>query len=125
MNNEGVADETGMKRYIAMFNVNMKPVEWLVFSAMVNGKRVERDRNRNLRDRFAQMNYIPDLSSPLAPNKDEFTGLITAYENGYDENKTNIVKGYGQMVFELGNFNMARSEDRCVGTGWVSTFRSR
>ncbi|QEC54343.1 SusC/RagA family TonB-linked outer membrane protein [Anseongella ginsenosidimutans] len=107
MNNEGVADETGMKRYSAMFNVNMKPVEWLVFSAMINGNRIERDRNRSLRDRFAQMNYIPDLSAPLAPNKEEFLGLLTAYENGYDDNKTNVVEGYGQLAIELGNFNMA------------------
>ncbi len=107
MNNEGVADETGLKRYSAMFHVNMKPVEWLVFSAMVNGNRVERDRNRNLRDRFAQMNYIPDLSAPLAPNKEEFSGLLTAYDNGYDDNKSNIVEGFGRLAIELGNFNMA------------------
>lgn len=107
MNNQGVADETGVKRYSAMFHVNMKPVEWLVFSAMVNGNRIERNRNRSLRDRFAQMNYIPDLSAPLAPNKEEYLGLMDAYNNGYDDNKSNVVEGLARLGIELGNFNMA------------------
>ncbi|MFB2121425.1 SusC/RagA family TonB-linked outer membrane protein [Parapedobacter sp. 2B3] len=101
MQNQGVADQTGMKRYSALFNINMKPVEWLLFSAMINGNRVLRDRNRSLRDRFATMSYVPDLSSPLSPNNTVYSQYLAQFDNSFDNNATNIVEGHAKLVFDL------------------------
>ncbi|WP_257667488.1 SusC/RagA family TonB-linked outer membrane protein [Parapedobacter tibetensis] len=101
MQNRGVADETGLKRYSALFNINMKPLEWLLFSAMINGNRVQRDRNRTLRDRFATMSYIPDLASPLSPNNDIYRGYLQQFDNSFDNNATNIVEGHAKLVFDF------------------------
>ncbi|MFC3196064.1 SusC/RagA family TonB-linked outer membrane protein [Parapedobacter deserti] len=101
MRNQGVADETGLSRYNALFNINMKPTEWLLFSAMINGNRLLRNRNRSLRDRFATMSYIPDLSSPLAPNNAIYKSYLQQFENSFDNNATNIVEGHAKLVFDF------------------------
>ena len=105
LKNEGVADATAVNRYSAMFNINMRPVKWLLFSAMVNANRVERNRNSSLRDRFTQMNYFPDLSSPLSPNKEIYKSYLANYNNGFDNNKSNIIQGYASLAIDLGKFN--------------------
>lgn len=105
LKNQGVADATAINRYSAMFNINMKPVSWLQFSVMVNANRVERDRNKSLRDRFTLMNYFPDLSSPLSPNKTTYAAYLANYQNGFDNNKTNIIEGFANLGINFGKFN--------------------
>jgi len=101
LQNQGAADQTALKRYSALFNINMKPVKWLLFSAMINGNRVLRNRNRSLRDRFATMSYIPDLASPLSPNNDTYRQYLAQFDNSFDDNATNIVEGHAKLVFDL------------------------
>lgn len=100
----GVADRTGLDKYNAFFNVNMKPLPWLQFSASVNGTRLNRVRNKNLRDRFAQMVYIPDLGAPLSPNKINYDAYLSQFDNGFDNNFNNLVQGQGKLIFDLGDF---------------------
>lgn len=104
--NRGVADDTALDKYNAFFNVNVKPLDWLQFSATINGTRLNRDRNRSLRDRFAQMVYISDLSSPLAPNKNAYDAYLAQFNKGFDDNFNNLVQGHGKLVFDLGDFNV-------------------
>lgn len=106
MKSQGVADETALNRYSVMFNINIKPLKWLLFSAMVNGNRLERDRNRSMRDRFSQMNYIPDLSSPLAPNNEVYKGYLSKFGDGFDDNFNNTIQGHGILTFTLGSFSL-------------------
>lgn len=101
---DGVADDAGIDRYNAFFNVNIKPLKWLSFTAMVNGTRLNRVRNRSMRDRFAQMNYIPELSAPLAPNKQIYDGYVSQFDKGFDNNFNNVVQGQGRLVLDLGDF---------------------
>ncbi|TDQ06366.1 SusC/RagA family TonB-linked outer membrane protein [Pedobacter metabolipauper] len=105
--NQGVADKTVLNRYSTQFNINMKPLQWLTFSALVNGNRVERLRNRNQRDRFGQMNYVPDLSTPLSPNKEMYGNFLSNTDNGFDDNKTNILEGSARMAINVGTFSFA------------------
>jgi len=105
MSNKGIADNTGLNRYSAMFSINMKPLKWLMFSAMVNGNRLERNRNKNLRDRFAQMNYLPDLSSPLAPNDEVYSKYLGQFDNSFDDNFTNIIQGHTKLVVDFDRLN--------------------
>ncbi|WP_316794341.1 SusC/RagA family TonB-linked outer membrane protein [Pedobacter frigoris] len=101
----GVADDTGADRYDTRFIINMKPVSWFTVSAMVNANQVMRQRNRNVRDRLSQVNYIPDLSSPIAPNKDYYSSYLSEFNKGFDKNKTNIIEGYVKLGVNLGKFN--------------------
>lgn len=100
----GVADNTSADRYDTRFIINMKPMEWFTVSAMVNANRITRDRNKNVRDRLAQVNYIPDLSTPLAPNKDRYSEYLSEFEKGFDNNKTNTVSGYVKLGLDLKKF---------------------
>ena len=104
LRNEGVADGTGIDRYSAMFHLNMKPLKWLLFSAMINGNRLDRQRNRNMRDRFAEIGYMPDLQAPLAPNKAVYSQYVSQYDKGFDNNYTNIIQGNAKLVFDFDKF---------------------
>lgn len=97
------ADNTKLDRYNAMFEINMVPVSWLTISAMINGTRLERDRNNNLRDRFAEMQYLPDLSSPLPPNKLDYQHYLNEIDKSFDNNKTNVITGYFRLNFKFGD----------------------
>ncbi|GAA4807332.1 SusC/RagA family TonB-linked outer membrane protein [Olivibacter ginsenosidimutans] len=101
---EGIADGTGLNRYSAMFHVNMKPLKWLLFSAMINGNRLDRQRNHNMRDRFAEVGYLPDLQAPLAPNNDIYSRYMLQYDNGFDNNYTNIIEGHAKLVADFDKF---------------------
>src|SRR5690606_13598356 len=83
------ADETGLQRYNAMVNINMLPFEWLKVSTYLNGRRLDRGRNRNLRDRYAEMAYLPDLSTPLSPNNEVYQKYIDHYKREVVDDNVN------------------------------------
>ena len=122
---DGVADETGLTKYNASFNVNIKPLQWLQFSAVVNGTRLKRVRNRNLRDRFAQMVYIPDLGSPLAPNNESYKAYLSQFDNGFDNNFNNLVQGLGRLTFDLGEFKVITRFSMDYNEGFRDLFYPR
>ncbi|WP_169304426.1 SusC/RagA family TonB-linked outer membrane protein [Pedobacter frigoris] len=93
--NAGNADGTKLDKYVASFFINMLPLEWLTVSSMINATRLERDRNRSFRDRFSEMQYVPDLTSPIAPNKLIYGNLLNDYDSkSIDKNKNNSIQGY-------------------------------
>ncbi len=106
LRHEGVADQTASNRYSTRFLINMKPLAWLTFSAMINANRVDRDRNKNVRDRLAQVNYIPDLSSPLTPNNDNYSQYLSEFDKGFDNNRNNILQGFARIGVDLGKFKL-------------------
>ncbi len=90
----GNADNTRLNRYNASFFINMLPLKWLTVSSMINASRMDRDRNKNLRDRFAEIRYIPDLTNPLAPNKLMYGKLLEQYnDRSFDKNLNNSIQG--------------------------------
>ncbi|MFB5945252.1 SusC/RagA family TonB-linked outer membrane protein [Albibacterium profundi] len=106
MKNSGNADETSLSRYNASFYINMAPFEWLTISSMVNAVRMDRDRNRNMRDRYAETRYLPDLSTPLPPNKGVYGAFLNEYDKAIDDNINNIAQGYLSLNFKFNeNFN--------------------
>jgi TonB-linked outer membrane protein, SusC/RagA family len=118
----GVADNTSLDRYNARFLLNMKPLNWFTFSAVVNANHILRDRNRNLRDRFAQVNYIPDLSTPIAPNKTNYGNYLAQFDNGFDDNKTNVVNGYAKFAIDLGKFKFVTTYNIDYNEGYRDIF---
>lgn len=99
------SDNTGLQRYNAMVNINMLPFEWLKVSTYLNGRRLDRNRNRNMRDRYAEMSYLPDLSTPLAPNK----AIYKLYQDRYkrdavDDNITTNFQGNINLSLDITDY---------------------
>lgn len=90
--NSGI-DGTKINRYTAAFSINMLPLTWLTVSTSVKATRLNRDRNKSLRDRLAEMNYFPDLTYPLAPNKALYNKYLNYYDDGFDKNSDNVIDG--------------------------------
>lgn len=81
------------KSNVALF-INMKPFDNFKFSSMFSGVRAMRSRNKNLRDRFAETEYISDLSTPISPSKERYSSFLKEYDKSIDDNINNIVRGY-------------------------------
>lgn len=101
------SDETGLNRYNALFNVNMLPFEWFTVSTYVNARRIERNRNTNIRDRFAEMAYLPDLSTPISPSRNVYENYVRRYDRDVvDDNVSNHVNGNIRLSLDiLSNLN--------------------
>ncbi len=99
----GNADGTSMDRYGVSFFINMLPLKWLTLSSMIRANRLERNRNKSVRDRLGEERYLPDLTSPLSPNKAVYSQYLNAFNNAVDKNKTNTVQGYFGIKADLGD----------------------
>jgi len=108
--NSSTADRTVLDRYNTLLNINMLPFSWFRVSAFINATRTERDRNKNLRGRYAEMGYLPDLSTPLSPNLTLYRSFLNTYERAVDDNITNSVQGSLSLSFDLlSNLNYTTS----------------
>ncbi|MGB3104295.1 SusC/RagA family TonB-linked outer membrane protein [Sphingobacterium siyangense] len=104
----GAADETNLNRYQAAFYLNMLPIRWLTISSMIQGTRMNRDRNRSITERLGETAYIPDLSTPLAPNKDLYGLYVDEYKKSLDDNNITSLLGSFALNFAiLKNLNFA------------------
>lgn len=104
------ADNTALEKYNAFFAINMMPFTWLTVSSYLNASRIDRFRNKSLRDRFAEVRYLPDFSNPLSPNKDNYQLFLNEYNKVLDDNRNNFVNGSLALNFEINkhlNFNSA------------------
>jgi len=95
------SDETGLDRYNALFNINMLPFKWFKISANINAIRTERDRNKNIRDRYAEMAYLPDLSTPISPSNNLYNQFVDHYGAAIDDNITNTIRGGLDLHFDI------------------------
>ena len=101
----GVADDTGLDKYKAKFYLSLKPFKNGLIETMINANRIDRKRNKNLKNRFALMGYLPDLSSPLAPNNELYSEYLKQMDDGFDKNFTNILQGYFRFNIHFNQFN--------------------
>lgn len=101
----GISDDTGLNRFNASLGVNMMPLNNLTISALLNATRMDRNRNRNFRDRYAEMEYLPDLSTPILPIKAIYnTFLANNEEYTKDDNINNLLNGYLGATYTGNNF---------------------
>lgn len=103
------ADEASLNRYNIFFGINMSPFEWLLVSSNVNAVRMDRTRNNSLRDRFAEARYIPDLSSPLSPNKDIYNSYLEEGERRVDDNRVTTLNGNLTLAARLKGVSLTSS----------------
>lgn len=79
----------------------MAPFEWFTVSAFVDANKSERKRNRSLRDQFAETAYLPDLSTPLSPNREIYAYYLDEYGKSLNNNTLNSVYGYLNFKFRI------------------------
>ncbi len=103
----GNADNTSFNKNNVSFLINMVPFEWVKVSTMVSGATTDRTRNRNFHDRYAETQYLPDLSSPIAPNKAVYNKYLEEHEKSIDDNINNIVRGYIAATINAGELNFS------------------
>ncbi|WP_114789265.1 TonB-dependent receptor plug domain-containing protein [Niabella yanshanensis] len=105
--NANSADNTSISKYGANFMLNVAPLEWLMVSSMISYNRLERQRNRSIRDRLAEQRYIPDLANPLTPNKDMYSAYLSQFDKRItiDKNANNALEGYLALEASLKGFH--------------------
>ncbi|MET6998050.1 SusC/RagA family TonB-linked outer membrane protein [Chitinophaga defluvii] len=100
---DGVADQTAFKRYNVSFGLNLLPMNNLKITTWISASFMNRDRNRYLRDRYAEIEYMPNLEFPLSPDKSYLAQYETDLSKSFDKNKANSLRGYVQGEIALGS----------------------
>lgn len=106
LQNAGIADQTKFQKYNARFQLDLQPLRWMYFHTSINATRLNRDRNKNLRNRYAMMSYLPDLSAPLAPNAEAYNAYLHEHDKGFDKNFSNILDANLGLRFQFGTFQV-------------------
>ncbi|MDQ8006687.1 MAG: SusC/RagA family TonB-linked outer membrane protein [Pedobacter sp.] len=110
MRNASSADQTALDKYNAFFAINMLPFKWMTVSSYLNASRMDRYRNKSLRDRFAEVRYLPDFANPLSPNKANYQLFLDEYDKVVDDNRNNLLNGSLSLNLKFTpkfNFNTA------------------
>jgi len=105
----GVADKTSYTKYNIGFGLNMVPLDALNVSAIINASKIDRVRNRNFRDRFAEMEYMVDFSSPLAPSDNSYSDFLASGDLTKDDNYNNLLNGLLSLNYSKERFNASAS----------------
>lgn len=93
--NTGVADDTNFDKLTASFALNMQLMDQLGVSCLLNVSRISREGNHNLRDRYAEIEYLPDLTTPLPPASSVYRSYMDYYnEYKKNDNLNNLLNGY-------------------------------
>lgn len=103
----GNADDTGFNKYNLGVSVNMAPFTWLTVSSIVSTARLDRDRNRSFRDRFAEARYIPDLRVPISPNASNYSAYLSEVDKSADLNRTTALNGNLTIAAKLSRLKLS------------------
>ncbi|MGN6402116.1 MAG: SusC/RagA family TonB-linked outer membrane protein [Flavisolibacter sp.] len=103
--NAGNADNTAINRYTGSFFINVAPLKWVMVSSMINYNKLDRKRNRNIRDRLAEQRYIPDLINPLTPNQNLYNAYLNEFNKVIDKNTSDVVQGYLSVTAAIKKFD--------------------
>jgi hypothetical protein len=99
-NNGGIADETGLTKYNFGFGVNIRPLKGLLFSSLVNINQAGRQRNNNVLERYAEVEYMPELITPPAPTQQGYKTYTDAMQLKKDDNINNLIFGKLLMSYK-------------------------
>lgn len=97
--NEGIANDVGMSKYNIGFALNMTPLEGFTASTYINLSRTDRTRSKHFRDRFAEVEYLPTLSLPIAPANGAYDRFLDYYDISKEDNLNNMLNGYFSMRY--------------------------
>lgn len=123
------ADNTSYSKYNIGFHLNIAPFTGAGFNAMIRYAYADRNRNTSMRDRYAEIEYMPELTTPLVPTNDAYQSYKTYSDNTIDENTTKSLNG--ALCFQYRRYgihaNVAVKADYESGhrrAFWASTMMS-
>lgn len=91
--NAAGTDNAGYDKYNVEFYLNINPFKGVGFNAMIRYAYADRIRNTSMRDRYAEIEYMPELVTPLVPTREAY-GLYKSYaDNTIDENDSKSLNG--------------------------------
>lgn len=99
LRNSGIADSTDFQKHNMNFFVTMQPLKNFWMDAMISGTKTNRNRNRNLRDRYAETEYITDFSYPMAPGESAYNNFLTLDKETDDRNSVDYISGYLKLRY--------------------------
>ncbi len=106
----GVADKTSLKRYNVYYDMMMVPVEKLIINTFVQAATARRDRNRSMRERYAEQEYFPDQQLPLPPNKLYLEKYYGYLDEGIDDNAATNLQVKVTAQYELSKYLSVQSQ---------------
>ena len=102
----GVIKNVGNTKYNIGFALNITPISGFTVSTNINANRIDRKRNKNFLDRLTEMEYLPDLSTPIAPSGGAYERFL-GYDNlTKEENLNNLLNGYLYMSYLINLYHV-------------------
>ncbi|MDR3220170.1 MAG: SusC/RagA family TonB-linked outer membrane protein [Dysgonamonadaceae bacterium] len=100
----GVANETSYSKYNVSFALNMRPLDELNVNTFINVAKIDRERNLHFRDRYAEMEYLVDFSTPIAPSNNTYTAFLADNALTKDDNFNNLMNGQLTLKYTKNRF---------------------
>lgn len=97
--NEGIADNTGYNKYNLGFYLNLLPFRGMTVSSMIQATKAGCSRNTTLRDRYAEVEYLPRFTTPIAPTAEAQDIYHSYIDNVDDENENANIQGALQLNY--------------------------
>lgn len=91
--NVGNADNTAYGKYNIGFYLNIMPLKGLAFNAMLRYAGINRSRNTFIRDRYAEMEYMPEQVTPIVPTVGVYPSYKEYSEGTIDDNDNKSLNG--------------------------------
>lgn len=87
------ADHTSYGKYNVGFYLNIRPFTGAGFNAMIRYSYADRSRNTSIRDRYAEIEYMPDMTTPLVPTREAYDRYKEYSANTLDDNTSKSLNG--------------------------------
>lgn len=102
----GVTKNVGNTKYNIGFALNITPIPGFTVSTYINANRMDRKRNKNFMDRLTEMEYLPDLSTPVAPADGGYSRYLSYYNQTKEDNLKNLLNGYLSLRYIKDRFHV-------------------
>ena len=103
----GVTKDVGNTKYNIGFALNMTPIPGFTVSTYVNANRIDRKKNKNFLNRLMEMEYLPDLSTPIAPGGGAYDRMLGYCDQMKEDNINNMLNGYLTMRYVKDRFHVS------------------
>lgn len=117
---KGVRDATGFDRYTVNFGINIMPVHNLLITTYLSAATMSRKRNRFIRDRIVDEDYVLNLEAPPSPNSSFLSNYYFNLNQSIDNNKNNNINVLANVQY---SFNKNLKINSRMGINYSQNFR--
>lgn len=117
---QGVRDATGFNRYTVNFGINIMPLHNLLITTYLSGATMGRKRNRFIRDRIVDEDYVLNLEAPPSPNSNYLSNYYFNLNQSIDNNRNNSINVLANVQYSFSNSIKVNSR---MGINYTQNFR--